>query len=167
MDNANLATYLNDHLAGATAALDILAHVEKTYPGTELGRLLAELHSEIAEDRRALEALMGRLGVGVSGLRQAATWLGAKAAEVKLRRDDRAGGELRLLEALDIIASGVEGKRALWRALAAAAEETPGLRQADYAQLERRAEDQRSRLEGVRLGAAKAALGSSSDGSTA
>ena len=95
----------------------------------------------------------------MSGPRQAATWLAAKATEVKLRWDDRAGGALRLLEAVELVESGVQGKQALWRALAAAAEDAPGLRQADYAQLERRAEDQRSRLEGVRRPAARAALG--------
>ena len=57
---------------------------------------------------------------------------------------------------------GIEGKRLLWRALAAAAEGTPGLRGTDYGRLEQRAEDQRQRVEAFRLEAAREALGGTS-----
>ena len=46
---------------------------------------------------------------------------------VKLRLDDPSGGALHRLEALEAVSVGIEGKRLLWRALAAAAEGTPGL----------------------------------------
>jgi hypothetical protein len=75
-----------------------------------------------------------------------------------LRLDDPAGGALRLLEALDAVSTGIAGKRLLWRALAAAAEEVSELRGLDYERLEQRAEEQRRRLEPLRLEAAKAAF---------
>jgi hypothetical protein len=53
---------------------------------------------------------------------------------------------------------GIEGKRGLWRALAATAEDAPWLRVADYDRLIERAEEQRSRVEKLRLETARTAL---------
>ena len=81
-----------------------------------------------------------------------------KVGRLKLRLDDKAGGDFRLLEAVELVATGVEGKRSLWRALAAASELVPDLAGPDYARLEARAVEQRERVEPVRLDAAQAAL---------
>jgi hypothetical protein len=160
MAEQHLATYLNDHLAGSEVALELLGHLERGHAGTPVGRFAAELRAEITADRRELEALMARLHVAVSRPRQAAAWLGEKVTELKLRLDDPAGGALRLLEVFDGLSIGIEGKRLLWRSLAAAAERTPALGGTDYGRLERRAEEQRRCVETVRVEAAKAALGS-------
>ena len=53
---------------------------------------------------------------------------------------------------------GIEGKQALWRALAAAAEHVPALQEVNYDHLIQRAEDQHDRVESVRVEAAQAAL---------
>ena len=58
---------------------------------------------------------------------------------------------------MDAISIGIEGKRLLWLALDAAAEDVPQLRM-DYERLQRRAEDQRERVEVRRREAAKAVL---------
>ena len=67
----------------------------------------------------------GSAAVAESRTRKATAWLTEKVTELKLRLDDPAGGALRLLEALEAVSLGIEGKRALWRALAAAAEDAP------------------------------------------
>ena len=156
----NLATYLNDHLAGSTVALDLLEHLERSHAGTPEARFAAELRAEIAADRRELEGVMSRLQIGESRPRKATAWLSEKMTELKLRMDDPADGALRRLEVFDAVSVGIEGKRLLWRALGAAAETMPELRGTDYGRLERRAEEQRHSLETLRLEAAKAALGS-------
>ena len=102
---------------------------------------------------------MARLGVPTSAPRRAAAWLAEKLTELKLRLDDPAGGPLRLLETLEAVSVGIEGKRLLWLALAAAAESAPELRVTDYGRLERRAEEQRQRVEVLRPEAARTALG--------
>ena len=61
-----LATYLNDHLAGSEVALELLEHLERVHSGSSVARFAVELRSDIAADRRELEALMGRWGVAVS-----------------------------------------------------------------------------------------------------
>ena len=158
MADKHIATYLNDHLAGSEAALELLEHLETAHAGTEIGRFAAEILADVAADRRELEALMERLGISRTRTRKAAAWLAAKVTELKLRLEDRSGGALHLFESLEALSLGIEGKRSLWQALAAAADGAPELRVADYDRLARRAEEQRSRVEEKRLEAARRAL---------
>jgi hypothetical protein len=158
MANEQIATYLNDHLAGSVAALELLEHLEAAHAGTPLERFLAELRNDVTADRQELEALMNRLQVAQSRTRKATAWIAQKITELKLRMDDPAGGPLRLLEALEALSLGIEGKQGMWRALAAAAEHATGLQVADYELLVKRAQEQRGRVEDVRLEAAKKAL---------
>jgi DNA-binding transcriptional regulator YbjK len=158
MANEHLATYLNDHLSGSVAAVELLEHLEKAYAETEMARFFAALRSDIEADRQELKALMDRLDVSESRPRKATAWLAGKFTELKMRLDDGARGPLRLLESLEAVALGVQGKLALWRALSAAAQVTPQLLKSDYDRLARRAEEQHSRLEGRRIEAAKTAL---------
>ncbi|HEU4586976.1 MAG TPA: hypothetical protein VFR95_14575 [Gemmatimonadaceae bacterium] len=158
MANENLITYLNDHLAGAVAALDLLGRLESADIDDQRAQALAELHADIAADRQELEALIARLKIDESRTRQAMAWIAGRLSHLKLRVDDPEHGALGWLEAFDALAMGIEGKRALWRALAAAAELEPELVGVDYERLTRRAEDQRARVEAMRLEAAKKAF---------
>jgi hypothetical protein len=158
MADKDIATYLNDHLAGATVALELLEHLEAAYAGKDVGQLAAELRTDVAADRQELEKLMSRLHVGESRTRKAMAWLTEKVTEMKLRMEDPEGGALRLLEALEALSLGIEGKRSLWRSLATAAKDSPALRVTDYEALVRRAEEQRGRVEAARLEAAGRAL---------
>jgi hypothetical protein len=158
MAEQHVATYLNDHLAGSVSALELLQHLERAHAGTPVATFATELRTDILADRQELEALMAQLKLAVSRPRKAAMWLAEKVTELKLELDDPAGGALRLLEVCEAVSVGIEGKRLLWRALAAAAEATSRLRTTDYARLEKRAEEQRRRVEAVRLEAARAAL---------
>jgi O-acetylhomoserine/O-acetylserine sulfhydrylase-like pyridoxal-dependent enzyme len=78
----------------------------------------------------------------------------------KLLLDDRGEGQLRVFEGLETLALGIQGKLALWRALAAVADRVPQLRGVDFAQLQQRAVQQHQRVEDQRLQSARAALGS-------
>lgn len=147
-----LATYLNDHLAGSTAALELLEHLERTHP--DLAPFLAALRRDIADDRRELEALMARVGAAPGAARRAAAWVAEKVARLKLSVDDPSGGGLRLLESLEAVAIGIHGKGALWRALRV----VPAARGPDYDRLVARADEQRERVEAARLDAARAAF---------
>src|SRR5690349_9668817 len=75
MANAHIATYLNDHLAGAVAAVELLGHLAAAQAGTALEPVLAEVRAEVATDRQELEALMARLQIAQSRPRQATAWL--------------------------------------------------------------------------------------------
>jgi len=158
MADGHIATYLNDHMAGATAALELLENLQAANHDTVFKSFVADLRSDIEADRQELKRLMDRLDISQSGLRKASAWLAAKVAELKLRLDDAPGGDLRLFESLEALSLGIEGKRGLWLALAAAAENAPALQLVEYDRLIKRAEDQRNRVETMRLKAAREAL---------
>jgi hypothetical protein len=159
MTNEHLATYLNDHLAGSVAALEVLEKLQAAYEGTELEQFCAELRNDIEADRQELKRLMERLAIPQSGARKAGAWITGKLAELKMRLDDSAHGALRHLESLEAVELGINGKLALWRALIAATEVSPALRGVlDYQRLAQRATEQIERVEVHRLKAAKAAL---------
>ena len=159
MAKEHLATYLNDHLSGSVAAIELLEHLQGAYAGNELEHFFAELRNDIEADRQELKRLMDQLEIPQSGTRKAGAWIAGKLAELKMRLDDSAHGPLRLLESLEAVELGINGKLALWRALIAAAEVAPALRGAlDYQRLAKRATEQIERVEAHRLNAAKAAF---------
>jgi len=146
MDNPHLATYLNDHLAGSEAALELLDHLAEEHAGTQIAILATGLRADVKADCRELEALMSRLGISQSALR--------RAKQLTFRLDDPQGG-LRLLEIFDALSLSIEGKRLLWRSLKTAAVYNPELQGTDYQALEWRADEQRLGVEPFRMGAAK------------
>jgi hypothetical protein len=152
----NLATYLNDHLAGSVVAIELMEHLEKVHAGSELATKLSEIRAEILRDRGELEAIMHRQRIEQSSTRKVMAWLSEKFAEIKLGLDDPAGGSLHLLEALEAVAVGIDGKRALWRALNAA--QIDALSDTDLQRLDQRALHQRGEMELLRLKAAEKAL---------
>ena len=149
--NERLAIYLNDHLAGSVIALEML---EDLADDPEL----ADLRREILADRDVLERLLGRTGAEISQPRQAAAWLTEKLGDVKLYLDDPDHGALRRLEMLETISMGIFGKESLWAGLQAAMAVNPLLQTEDYTALRLRAQQQRERIEALRLAAAKAAF---------
>jgi hypothetical protein len=153
--NDHLSTYLNDHLAGSVVALDLLSNLETLQPDPGFAD---GLRGEIVADQQVLEALMDRIGVTRSRPRQATAWLAAKASALKMRLDSGADQKLAALETLEALALGIEGKLALWSALAAVAETASALRGPDYPMLKQRATEQRHQVEVRRIAAARAAF---------
>jgi len=151
MANNHLAIYLNDHLAGATGALELLAHLQEAHADTPLGDALTQLHTEIEAERQELEHLIDRLDINVSSSRKIGAWLAEKLAQLKLQIDEKADGSMRVFEGLEALALGIQGKRGLWQVLASVSRAAPELGGIDYHQLVRRSEDQYRRVEALRL----------------
>jgi hypothetical protein len=149
--NRYLPIYLNDHLAGATL-------------GVELGRralrqnrddaFLQWLVPQLEEDRHALLTLMDDLGVRRSVPKAGGAWLAEKLGRLKLNGHIASYSPLSRLVELEGLASGIDAKLGLWRALSAA-----GVADVDH--LADRAREQRERLEPLRLEAARACYGGS------
>jgi hypothetical protein len=152
-----LATYLQDHLAGSVAALDLLAHLRADPDAS--APALTRLAADIQADQETLVALMTRLQIAPSRSRQATAWLTAKLGELRLRLEAGEAPALRALEGLEALELGIAGKAALWQAWAAVADQVPALGTMDYPGLMARAQVQRQQVEGLRLQAARAALG--------
>ncbi|HSS21259.1 MAG TPA: hypothetical protein VLL54_14390 [Pyrinomonadaceae bacterium] len=158
MSDEHLSTYLNDHLAGSVVALELLDNLLTTYSEADLSTFFQELHADIAADRDELQRLMKQLDIGESRTRKASAWMTEKMTELKLRFDDPKSGPLRLFESLEALSLGIEGKRSLWITLSAVAEQATSLRILDYERLTQRAEEQRDRVEKLRIATAREAL---------
>jgi hypothetical protein len=156
MSKEHLATYLNDHMAGSLIVVEILDHLE--VEASDLMPDLSALKADIQADREQLRALMKRLALAESRVRKVTSWIAEQVTEAKFEADDETQGTLRRLERLEAVAVGIDGKSALWQALKAAAEVAPELRGIDYEDLTKRAQEQRSRVERLRLHAARLAL---------
>ena len=153
-----LSTYLNDHLAGSVAALELVEYLSKNYPDSTLETFFAELHADISADQDVLRDLLNTFGAKESAVRKAGAWIAEKFGRAKLNLDEHQVAGVGLLEALEGLVLGITGKGLLWRALSAASQVMPQLKGPDYAELEQRAVAQRNRVEEKRLAAARQAF---------
>jgi hypothetical protein len=152
IDSDLLATYLNDHLAGATAGVELARRARGQNEGTSLGRFLDELTSEIEQDRETLKTIMARLEVGTDRFKVAAGWVGEKAGRLKPNNRLFGYSPLSRLIELEGLALGVEGKRSLWQSLRHL--DDSRLAEFDFESLLERARRQRDALQERRLAAA-------------
>lgn len=152
-----LAIYLNDHLAGATAGVELARRLRASNEDDpEFGPALAEVCAEIEADRETLETVMDRFGVGQGKLKPLAAVLGERLGRLKLNGRLWGYSPLSRLEELELLQIGVVGKRRLWRALEHShAGDLPGF---DLGALAERATEQLRRLEALHLKAAALAL---------
>jgi hypothetical protein len=157
MKNDALTTYLQDHLAGALHAIELLKAMREHFPGQPLGIFAGELLSEVETDRDVLANLTKRLGGTVGGMKEWAAWLTEKVSRLKLKHGSADG--LGTFEALEFLVIGIHGKRALWRAMEAVAPNDPRLHDIDFAKLIARAENQHQRVEERRLACAQSVFG--------
>jgi hypothetical protein len=154
--NRYLATYLNDHLAGATIGVELARRTAGANKGTHYGAVLQELAEEIAEDRATLAGMMADLGIGRDRLKVAAAWSAEKIGRIKPNGHLTTYSPLSRLEEFEILGLGVEGKLSMWRALRDAHGPTTG--GADLDRLIDRATGQRKRLDELHRDASRDAL---------
>ena len=154
----NLDIYLNDHLAGAVAALELLANLQEQHKDEPLGNVFGILKVDIDADKEELREVMRSLGIEESTIRQTGAWAAEKVARARLKI---AGDQPGLVLALEGLIMGINGKRMLWRSLAVANVVNPS--KWDFEKLQRRAEDQIERAEVGRIQAAQRAFHGASD----
>lgn len=151
-----LATYLHDHLAGAAFAINLLEALRDQHASEPLGRFAAGLLVEVAADRAVLQKLAAQVNARSNVLKEATAWLGEKISRLKLRR--RIAGAPGTFEALEVLALGILGKLALWRALTVVADVDARLQGLDFDHLAARAQAQHAQVEAQRLEAARTGL---------
>lgn len=155
----DLPVYLNDHLAGSVAALEMLDHILESHEGKPLGPFLKDLRNEIEADQNELKELLKRLDLDESAVRKAGAWMMEKLSRTKLQIGDSGETNLGLLQSMEGLALGIAGKRSLWRTLAAARGGSAPFPGFDFARLEGRASDQIERVEGQCLEMARHIFG--------
>ena len=158
MKNADLATYLNDHLAGSVGAVDLIEHLIKTYEGNPIERFCKELCADVSSDQDELRDLMSALEVKESSVRKASAWVAEKLSRPKLEPSRDGASGVGFLEALEGLVLGIKGKEGLWRALEAVKKSRPKLERFDFERLKQRAIEQGQRVEAKRLEVARQVL---------
>lgn len=157
-DTELLGIYLNDHLAGASAGTELAQKISEHYADTKFGPMLAELASDIEQDRVTLAELMERLGIQHSAVKQAAGWVSEKLTRVKLSDAMTGSAELKRLLECETLSLGIEGKHSMWLSLQEIRDHHPVLASTDLDGLAERAQNQRSRIEQCRVDAANKAF---------
>ena len=147
-----LGVYLNDHLAGATAGLQLARRAAgSAEPGSESATIRKELVSEIAADRFALIKIMTTMGIKIRGYKMFAAWAGEKAGRLKFNGHLLSRSPLSDLEETEMLRLGVEGKAAGWRTLRAVGEHDSRLDAGQLDELLARAARQSDELESLRV----------------
>jgi hypothetical protein len=153
-----LHIYLQDHLGGATFGLQLVQRCQRNNEGSELAEPLAKLTAEIAEDRRALQAIMRDVGAQPSRTKVAAGWTLEKVRRLKPNGRLFEYTPLARFVEFESLAIGIAGKKAMWRALEDVASHERRLSRHDFQALAQRADDQLARVEDLRLDAARTAF---------
>jgi hypothetical protein len=153
-----LRIYLNDHLASATAAVELARRTERAERSGPLGRELREIAEQQEADRRRLLDLMRSLDVPVDRIKVVAAHLGERIGRFKLNGHLLSRSPLSTVQELEVLLLAVEHEAAAWRALASLAD--PRLDAASLAGLVERTTTRAEALRGLALRAAAGALAS-------
>jgi hypothetical protein len=150
-----LHLYLNNHLAGSVAAIELIDNLISDHPQDRFGKFFRNLRNEIHADQQELRNLIQKVGAKENAIRKAGAWLSEKVGRMKFGDPNNS---LELLQALEGLALGITGKRLLWRSLETISANFPELQGTDFGQLEQRAQDQFEQVEDLRLQMAREAF---------
>jgi hypothetical protein len=151
-----LAIYLNDHLAGAMAGVELARRARGSNEGTDLGDYLTGLVEAVEADREALLRIMDRLEVRADPIKRTLGWAAEKVGRLKPNGQLVGYSPLSRLVELEGLHAGVSGKLSLWQVLDATA--GAELTDFDLTGLAARAREQLEQLERFRLEAARTAF---------
>jgi hypothetical protein len=151
VDDKLLTSYLNDHLTGASAGVELFRRAARNHRDDEMGGQLADLAREVEDDRTQLTGIMDTLQVR----RNPASVLIGVAAE-RLGRFKPNGYVVRRSPLSDVVELegmrvGVAGKLGCWETLLALAVEDSRLDRTALEALVRRANDQYDRIRTLHL----------------
>jgi hypothetical protein len=144
-----LTTYLHDHQAGSSFAVELLKKLASEFDGTPSGAIARELLEQVQVDRQTLEQLIGKVGQANPDLYDALGWIAERVSRIKLKHDDPSG--LGAFEAFETISLGILGKRALWECLQVRQQVDTRVAGLDYPALITRAEQQFQKANQYRL----------------
>lgn len=155
--NRLLAIYLNDHLAGATAGVELCRRAAAANRDEEaFGDALGDLCTEIEADRETLRRLLEELGIRRDPVKPALAWVGEKLGRLKLNGRLTGYSPLSRLLELEALSIGIHGKQRLWESLQRSFGE--GVAGFDFQALAERARRQQEQAEELHSVAAARAL---------
>jgi hypothetical protein len=152
----NLATYLNDHLAGATTGRELAKRARSNNRGTQFEPTLQWLVEQLVADRATLLDIMRAVGAPQDHLKKLAAFALERAGRLKLNNSLFSYSPLSRLVEFEGLLVGVTGKVAGWQSLQQLDDKR--LAAFDLEALVQRGNEQRERIEEQRREAARIAL---------
>lgn len=153
-----LRIYLHDHLAGAAGGVALARRLAQGHRGTAAAADLADLATQVEEDRVALVEIMAAVGVPRELVKQPLAVLAERLSRLKPNGALRGRSPLSSVVELEAMALGVTGKAAGWRTLRELSGSELQLDRARLEELSSRAEHQLATLERLRIRAVNEAL---------
>jgi hypothetical protein len=114
----HLATYLDDHLAGAAAGVELARRAARNNEGTPLGRFLEDLTAVLEEDASVLKSAMLTLDCRPSPMKVAGGWVAEKVGRLKSNGHLFSYSPLSRVEELEGLMTGSRGRVSLFETLA-------------------------------------------------
>ena len=151
-----LRTYLNDHLAVATAGAELAKRSLSSNEGTGLEPLLRRLHDDLEADLRLMREVMQALSVDEDPFKRGLAWLGERLGRLKLNDSLTSYSPLSRVVELEGLMVVVGLLRNTWASLDEVLGDDP--RVPDTAQARERAERNLRDLEQQRTAAVREAL---------
>jgi hypothetical protein len=158
VDEKLLRIFMQDHLAAATAGLELAKRARGANRDTAYGDRLAQVADEIAEDREALEEMLRDLGFGADRAKNVGAWAGEKVGRLKLNGQLRGYSPLSRVVELEALVGGISMKLSMWGILLEVSEQEPRLDPARLRRLITRGEEQRRTVSELRAEAARQAF---------
>jgi hypothetical protein len=158
--HTRLSIYLNDHLAGSAAGVELARRLARNNKGTEYGPPLDRIARQVEEDRESLRDIMRRCGVEEDRVKQAGSLALERVGRLKLNGQLLGYSPLSRLLELEGMSLGVAGKQSMWAVMQENYGQDPRLSgvSVSLGELFVRARDQRRTLEELRRLAAAEAL---------
>ena len=96
-----MVSYLKDHLAGATAGLEMADQLVAMHADEPERAFFVKLRDDIESDERRLKEILHKAGSEPSSVRKAGGWISEKAARIKLKLARTEEGGLGRYEAIE------------------------------------------------------------------
>ncbi|WP_328333507.1 DUF892 family protein [Kribbella sp. NBC_00382] len=158
IDEARLATYLQDHYAGSSAGIELFKRAADQQTDPVVRTALAKMVQEVEEERTALERYLAAVGAKPDQLKNAGAWMAEKLARLKPNGEILRRSPLSDLVELETLRIAVEGKAAGFRILRSLADDEPGFDAAELDSLLTQVAQQIEDLETLRMATAQRVL---------
>lgn len=157
MNDNNLAQYLDNHLAGSVAGIDLVKTMISEQRGTNVAIFLEKLLQELQDDQDVVRRALKELGQKETKVKGMGAWALEKLAFSPLT-GLAYNSELRPVVELEAILLATLGRRGMWLLLERFHDRYPCLSFTDFGMLRQRADRQAEELERYREEAAASAF---------
>jgi hypothetical protein len=151
IDEARLATYLQDHYAGSSAGIELFKRAASQQTDPVVRTALAKMTQEVEEERTALERYLAAVGAKPDQLKNAGAWFAEKLGRLKPNGELIRRSPLSDVVELESLRIAVEGKAAGFRTLRELANDEPHFDAAELDSLLTQVAQQIEDLEALRI----------------